>query len=116
MAKRWLFKELRGAKPRSWAWRALRVDGSIESTSGEFKNYGAAMHDAITNGFRPTESHWVVESEHHTTHFEPGRRAVIIPNAEHTPLPSLRPLKPRLIEGKGLFSSVPKKLRENEEQ
>jgi hypothetical protein len=116
MAKRWLFKELRGAKPRRWAWRVLRVDGSIESTSGEFKDYGAAMHDAITNGFRPTECHWIVESEHHTSHFEPGRRAVIIPNKERKPLPQLRPLNPQPIERKGLLSPRPKKLRENEEQ
>jgi hypothetical protein len=85
MAKRWWFKEQRELGSKSWTWRVLTVDGLIEQTSREFRDYGAAMHDAIVNG--PDTDHWIIESEHHTTHFEQGKRPVNIPNAERTTPP-----------------------------
>jgi hypothetical protein len=113
MPSRWWFKEQRELGSKSWTWRVLTVDGLIEQTSREFRDYGAAMHDAIVNGLRPDTDHWIIESEHHTTHFEQGKRPVNVPNVERTTPPSLRPLKPSPSRSEGL-AAVPRKVREEQ--
>ena len=78
MATRWWFTEYATPRPPRWGWRTLAVDGSIERQSGEFENYGAAVHDAIVHGFRPDEDHWAIESTHLITHFLHGQKTVDI--------------------------------------
>jgi hypothetical protein len=76
--KRWKFKQHR-ENPRSyWTWSLLAVDGTIETISGSLADYGAAIHDAVNHGFRPTEDHWIVESIYYTTHYARGKQAVIV--------------------------------------
>jgi hypothetical protein len=111
MATRWHFKEYRELNAKRWTWRVLTMDGSIERTSGEFKDYGAAMHDAIVNGFRPNEDYWIVETRYFITHFKAGQKSVIVPNAEDTP----RPVAPPRSEGEKPDSPA-SKLREDEQQ
>ena len=97
----------------------MNVDGSIERISGEFGDYGAAVLDALKNGFQPASDHWIVEGALTTTHFERGGRAVVVPSEPRSdakpPLPPSRPLKPRPSERKGLSSTV-KRPPESEER
>jgi len=86
MATHWWFKEFAVPQPARWTWRTLKVDGSIEQQSREFPSYGAAVHDAIINGFRPTEDHWAIESTHLITHFERGQTEVVITKNDNTTL------------------------------
>jgi hypothetical protein len=78
MTKRWWFTEYTKQEPTRWTWRLLRVDGSIEQQSAEFASYGAAVRDAIINGFRPTQDHWVIESTHAVVHYEHGQHSVVV--------------------------------------
>jgi hypothetical protein len=119
MTVRWWFKEQRQPKRSRWTWRRMSVDGSIERISCEFGDYGAAVLDALRNGFQPVSDHWIVEGALTTTHFERGERAVVVPSEPHSdakpPLPPVRRLKPRASVRKGLSSTV-KGPRESEER
>jgi hypothetical protein len=97
MADHWWFKEYAVPQPAQWTWRTMKVDGSIGQQSREFPSYGAAVHDAIINGFRPTEHRWAIESTHLITHFEHGRTEVVITkndNAHLVPPPGRASLTP----------------------
>src|SRR4030095_3086843 len=67
------------ADERQWTWRQLSVDGSIARISSPRADFGAAVVDAIKQGFRPREHHWVVTNRTGTTHFHPGNTPFSIP-------------------------------------
>jgi hypothetical protein len=113
MTTRWWFKEQREPHAKYWTWRLLTIDGSIERTSGELKDYGAGVHDAIVNGFRPAADYWVVETWLHTTHYKPGKRVVIIPSEEGAS--DTRPPRARPSEQKRPHS-LAGKFRQHQEQ
>lgn len=79
MAIRWQFVEDTQAPDTSWTWRVLLLDGTIQTHSQRFKSYGAAVGDAIRNGFRPSQHHWIVVTRHIATHFRPGEPHVVVP-------------------------------------
>jgi hypothetical protein len=79
MSVRWQFIEAREGGATCWSWRVVLVDGTIETHSQPFKSYGAAVGDAIRNGFRPTQHHWIVVTRHTATHFRPGEPHVSVP-------------------------------------
>jgi hypothetical protein len=95
--KRWTFRQQREAGRSYWTWTLLAADGSIDTISGSLSDYGAAIHDAVNHGFRPTEDHWVVKSIYYTTHYERGKRAVIVGEQRTSGItpPPTRPLKER---------------------
>ena len=79
MAVRWQFIEDREGDGPFWTWRVLLVDGTIENQSQRFKTYGAAVGDAIRNGFKPSQQHWIVVTQRTATHFRPGEPHVVVP-------------------------------------
>jgi hypothetical protein len=79
MGKRWILTKR--PDPSRWTWRLLNVDGSIEQQSGEFEDYGAAVHDAILRGFNPRQDHWVIETKHTVVHYAYGKSNVTVPKA-----------------------------------
>jgi hypothetical protein len=74
--KRWYFAEHDKQLRARWIWRVCRADAVVEQTSGSFETYGAAVVDAVRNGFRPHEDRWIVESTHAVVRFGRGSRAV----------------------------------------
>src|SRR5262245_15903205 len=83
MARRWCFHEGRTSRPNKWTWRILRVDGTIERISEQdFKEYGAVVLDAIRNGFRPKQDHWIIESTSSVVHFRHGEQSVVVSKVE----------------------------------
>lgn len=62
-----------------WTWRQLSIDGSIAHISSPLQDFGAAVSDALKQGFRPKEHHWVVMNRTGTTHFRPGSMPISIP-------------------------------------
>lgn len=60
-------------EPRQWSWRCIAVDGSIDRHSEAYPTYGSAVDNAIKNGFRPAEQHWLVTTDKWTTHFQKGK-------------------------------------------
>ena len=70
-----------------WTWRLLGADGLIEHQAGDFEQYGAALQDAIHNGFRPTEDHWIVETAHEVAHHEHGHKPLVILKQDPTTIP-----------------------------
>lgn len=79
MAVRWQFIEERERAETWWVWRIMLLDGTLETQSQRFKSYGAAVGDAIRNGFRPSRHHWIVVTRHTATHFRPGESHVSVP-------------------------------------
>jgi hypothetical protein len=75
VAQRWMFIESAG-KDSGWAWRVLSVQGTIENQSETFATYGAAVYAAIVQGFDPRADHWIVQTQHSTTHYEHGKAVV----------------------------------------
>jgi hypothetical protein len=95
--KLWKITQHREHGRNYWTWSLLAADGTIDAISGNLADYGATIHDAVTHGFRPTEDHWIVQSVYYTTHYERGKRAVIVGEnykSGMTPSPT-RPLKER---------------------
>ena len=86
MKKRWWFTEYAKQMPVRWTWRVLNGDGTIDQQSSEFDSYGAAVRDALGNGFRPSRDHWAVETTVAVTHFERGAESVIILKGDRDPL------------------------------
>lgn len=70
-----------------WTWRRLGGDGSIEAQASDFESYGAALQDAIHNGFRPTEDHWIVDAAREVTHHEHGRKPLVVLKQDPTTIP-----------------------------
>ena len=95
MKKRWWFTEYSKQTPARWAWRLLNGDGTIEQQSAEFESYGAAVQDALGNGFRPSRDHWAVETTVAVTHFQRGAESVIILKGDRDPLIAA-PASPRV--------------------
>ena len=89
MASRWLFKQLVD-QPMLWTWRLLAADDCIQQQASDFDNYGAAVNDAIRNGFRPEEDNWIVYAARETTHHEHGRKPLVILKTDPKLLLSLR--------------------------
>jgi hypothetical protein len=77
MASRWLFKQ-HEAQPMLWTWRLLGAGSCIRQQAGEFEDYGAAVTDAVRNGFHPDEDHWIVETAREAVHHEHGRKPLVI--------------------------------------
>ena len=77
MARRWVFKQLED-QPKLWTWRLLAADDCIQQQARDFEHYGAAVNDAIRNGFRPEEDNWIVDAARETTHHEHGRKPLVI--------------------------------------
>ena len=86
MARRWEFKR-RKDQPMLWTWSLLGADGYVERQSGDFEHYGVALQDAIRNGFRPTEDHWVVDAAHEVTHHEHGQKPLVVLKQDPTTIP-----------------------------
>src|SRR5687767_1409394 len=79
MASRWCFKE-HGVRKRYWTWSVLAMDGSVARTSKQhFADYGAAVSEAIRNGFRPTEDEWVIESGRSNAYYRRGKLVPAFP-------------------------------------
>jgi len=72
-----MFKQLED-QPMPWTWRLLAADGCIQQQARDFEHCGAAVNDAIRNGFRPEEDHWIVDTARETTHHEHGRKPLVI--------------------------------------
>jgi hypothetical protein len=79
MAIRWQFIEERERDQTWWIWRIMLLDGTLETQSQRFNSYGAAVGDAIRNGFKPTQHHWIVVTRHTATHYHPGEPHVSVP-------------------------------------
>jgi hypothetical protein len=79
MAVRWQFIEERENAETCWTWRIMVMDGALQTQSQRFKTYGAAVGDAIRNGFRPNRHYWTVVTRHTATHFRPGEPQVSVP-------------------------------------
>jgi hypothetical protein len=86
MARRWLFKRHQD-QPMLWTWCLMDANDCIERQAGDFENHGAALQDAIHNGFRPTEDHWIVENAHEVTHHEHGQKPLVILKQDPTTIP-----------------------------
>ena len=86
MARRWLFKRHQH-QPMLWTWCLLGADGCVEHQAGDFEQYGVALQDAIHNGFRPTEDHWIVETAHEVTHHEHGHKPLVILKQDPATIP-----------------------------
>jgi hypothetical protein len=101
MSKRWLFIEHTQHSRTRWTWRLLRIEGSIEQHSAEFESYGAAVRDALINGFSPAEDHWIIESRHAVVHYEHGQHSLVVPKKDNhgrrvpSPAPSRRTTSPK---------------------
>lgn len=70
-----------------WTWRLLGADGCIEREAVGFEQYGVALHDAIRNGFRPTEDHWIVDAAREVTHHEHGKKPLVVLKQDPTTIP-----------------------------
>lgn len=79
MSKRWSFIEYAKQSVSRWTWRRHLADGAIERQSGEFESYGAAVRDALNNGFDPARDHWTIESRNAVVHHERGRPSLVLP-------------------------------------
>jgi hypothetical protein len=86
MARRWVFKRQQD-QSMPWTWRLLGADDCIEHQGGDFEQYGMALQDAIQNGFRPTEDHWIVDTAHEVTHHEHGQKPLVILKQDPTTIP-----------------------------
>ena len=98
MKKRWWFTEYAKQVPVRWSWRVLNGDGTIDQQSAEFDSYGAAVRDALGNGFRPSRDHWAVETTIAVTHFQRGAESVIVLKGDRDPLiapPATLRVRPR---------------------
>ena len=85
MIPRWCFKE-HEVPEHYWTWSVIATDGSVARTSQQhFADYGAAVCEAIRNGFRPTEDEWVVESLKSNTYFSRGKSVPFLPGATGCP-------------------------------
>jgi hypothetical protein len=82
MPTRWWFKESIAVYPSRWTWRTLNVDGSVDQQSAEFGSYGAAVQDALTHGFHPSDDDWAIESARLTSHFASQKRVVLSKNGQ----------------------------------
>ena len=74
--QRWHFTEHDKRPPVWWTWRVCSPDGKIEHVSDAFRSYGAAVADAISNGFRPRDDQWVVETSQALVHVGRGEHSV----------------------------------------
>jgi len=70
----WHFTEHNKQLRERWIWRVSRADGVVEQTSGFFETCGAAVVDAVRNGFRPHEDDWIAETTHAAVNFGRGSR------------------------------------------
>jgi hypothetical protein len=88
----------RGGAGERWPLTAASTDNPTTS-----RTTGAAVHDAIVNGFRPDEDHWAIESTHLITHFAPGQRSVDVSKNDNAKLvpPRGRASFPAAIKGEG---------------
>jgi hypothetical protein len=86
MPRRWVFKRNED-QPMLWTWSLLGDDGWIEHQAGDFEHYGVALQDAIRNGFRPTEDHWIVENAHEVAHHEHGHKPLVVLKQDPTTIP-----------------------------
>jgi hypothetical protein len=94
MAVRWHFVEGYEGDFTYWSWRVLNPDGTVESQSQSFSTYGAAVNEAIRNGFQPRQQHWIVATRHAITNFRPGKPPLTVPVVgewlQATPTPNTR--------------------------
>jgi hypothetical protein len=56
----WVFKELSNGQAPSWTWTRRLSNGQTKNASQPFGEYGQAVMDAITNGFKPKDNTWSV--------------------------------------------------------
>lgn len=68
MGMRWHFVEI----DRRWTWRLVTAQGAVLATSNPCEDYGAAVTDALRNGFQPAIHYWHVITANGITRFEPG--------------------------------------------
>lgn len=71
----WTFVEHRDGNTAFWTWTRLLLNGRAKTTSPRFANYGEAVFDAISNGFKPSDESWAVVTSNGTTHFNAERFA-----------------------------------------
>jgi hypothetical protein len=64
---------LRENGSQGWSWRRIGIDGSVETASGSYPNFGLAIGDAVKNGFRAKDQEWTIRTQKSTTHFPPGK-------------------------------------------
>ena len=86
---RWHVIEFTRSIDNRWSWRRLLTDGSIDTLSEPFEDYGNCVYDAIKNGFRPALHHWVVTTPLGVTHYNGKAEIVVIPKGEGTSDPQL---------------------------
>ena len=78
MAIRWQFVERAEDRDVAWTWRVLFADGTTKASSLSFASYGVAVHDAIRQGFLPSEHDWSVVSTSGTARFHCGNDPVMV--------------------------------------
>jgi hypothetical protein len=91
---RWQFVETRTRKGGCrWIWHRLVINGEIAATSEPFDEFGAAVNDAIANGFKPKGERWVILSTTGATLFDPvdGARVLEPGGAEAVTARKVRP-------------------------
>ena len=76
----WQFVEISDGKGRQWLWRRLVISGEIAATSQTFEDFGAAIHDAIAHGFKPSHERWVTLYMTGVTYFDPVDGARVLTN------------------------------------
>jgi hypothetical protein len=67
----WQFIAHHDGVRESWSWRRLVIDGAVEATSERHTDFGKAVLDAVTNGFKPRTQGYVVISREWVTHYQP---------------------------------------------
>src|SRR5262245_11131375 len=71
---RWSFiRHRRSDETATWLWQRFGRDGKLQRTSAEFSSYGAALRNALEQGFLPTADDYSVDLPAGRLHFPPGR-------------------------------------------
>ena len=78
----WQFVEVSAIPKSRWRWKKILVSDALETVSEDFADYGLAVCDALSHGFKPKRQHWSMVTRHGTTHYRAGGDAVAVPNAE----------------------------------
>lgn len=90
MNARWQFFETRGNGQPGWSWRRI-VEGKAEITSASsFRDFGAAMRDAMAHGFQPKSDSWSSITSDGVMHFHAGERHAA-QDLAHPPRPPREP-------------------------
>ena len=69
---------LHAGDDRTWSWRRIAPDGTIEQSSSPHPDFGKVIADAVQHGFLPKEHDWIVRNHLGVTHFPAHKPPMLV--------------------------------------